>query len=84
MEDEKNVFSIANPKELDLKLAINAPPTRNITFHSEDEQIGELNWDDGTMKFIGDADESAKIFFDHVIRLVCTCSCQKCGNEDDS
>ncbi len=79
-ETLENEFKFAEP-----------PVERNIIFYSttdevtgEQEQVGELNWDDGPMKFIGDAEESAKIFFDHIIRMVCTCGCQVCEDEDDS
>lgn len=96
MEDETldgNEFAVVDagslPNEI---LTINldsdlvpATPSRNISFHSDEHgKIGELNWDDGPMIFIGDAEESAKIFFDHIIRMVHTCGCPKCEEEDDS
>lgn len=40
----------------------------NVTFQLEGKEVGRLSWDDGTMKFEGNADESAKIFFDVVIK----------------
>lgn len=43
-------------------------PNYNVSFHSGSETIGYLDWNDGVMKFSGSADESAKIFFDNVIR----------------
>lgn len=37
----------------------------NITFFdSENKECGRLDWNDGEMKFVGSADESAKAFFD--------------------
>lgn len=35
-----------------------------MTFYGDaNRKVGELTWQDGTMRFIGSADESAKIFF---------------------
>lgn len=44
-------------------------PNYSVTFHLHDKQIGALDWNDGQMKFIGDVDESAKMFFDNVIQM---------------
>ena len=41
-------------------------PQRNISFSNESEEVGRLSWNDGVMVFTGDADESAKIFFDYL------------------
>ena len=91
-EDKDNEFTVgeAPDKILTIKnnpdIGYTVPPTRNITFHDDEKgQVGELNWDDGVMKFIGDAQESAQIFFDHIIRLACICDCQNCekGNTSD-
>lgn len=39
-------------------------PGNTITFHSDDGlTIGKLDWNDGTLRFAGNADESAKVFF---------------------
>ena len=96
MEDEtlenenenENEFQILGEGDLAPEIVFHVLPTNNITFHGmvdgEPYQVGELNWDDGPMKFIGDAEESAKIFFDNIIRMVCTCDCQKCEDENDS
>lgn len=89
LENENEIeFEILGEGDLDPEITFTAPPSNNITFHGtvggEETKVGELNWDDGTMKFIGDAEESAQIFFDHVIRLTCTCDCQQCEDENDS
>lgn len=34
-----------------------------------DEEVGRLDMKDGKIVFIGDADQSAKIFFDQVVKL---------------
>ena len=36
----------------------------NLMFLFEGNDIGKLEWNDGILKFTGDAEESAKIFFD--------------------
>jgi hypothetical protein len=53
-------------KEATGKLAIrDFKPNHNVTFHNQDgKQVGELNFNGPEMVFTGDADESAKIFFD--------------------
>lgn len=38
----------------------------SISFENENETVGELTWDTGVMIFTGDADESAKVFFDYI------------------
>lgn len=43
-------------------------PRNVITFHMHQEEVGRLDWEDGTMKFIGNADESAQMFFDGIIK----------------
>jgi hypothetical protein len=56
------VFSTTSPQLLNIK------PNYNISFHHEGKTIGYLDWNDGDMKFSGSADESAKIFFDSLIK----------------
>ena len=48
------------------KLQFSTPPTpHDITFHNEDnKEVGRLEFTKEGMKFTGNADESAKIFFD--------------------
>lgn len=40
----------------------------NIAFRNQYAEVGRLDWKDGTMKFIGNADESAQLFFDNIIK----------------
>lgn len=40
----------------------------NVTFYYKEKTVGKLDWSDGTMKFTGDADESAQLFFDGIIK----------------
>ena len=83
MSENENEFRVVSAGELnaipiltvragtgsvDYKVA-DPPKECNITFHNESEQVGELNWDDGVMRFEGKADESAQIFFDSVSNL---------------
>jgi hypothetical protein len=46
----------------------NIKPNYNITFHRDGKQIGVLDFNGPEMTFTGDADESAKVFFDHIAR----------------
>lgn len=41
---------------------------QNITFNSNEKIVGKLDWSDGKMKFEGEADESAQLFFDNIIK----------------
>lgn len=41
----------------------------SVIFRNEEKTVGKLDWSDGTMKFTGDADESAQLFFDHIIKI---------------
>lgn len=41
-------------------------PNYNMTFHKDGKQIGALDWNGPQMMFTGDAEESAKVFFDWV------------------
>ena len=44
-------------------------PNHNMTFHNQDgKQIGALDFNGPEMTFTGDADESAKLFFDLIAR----------------
>lgn len=43
---------------------MNIEPNYTMVFHGDDnEEVGKLDWNDGIMKFEGDTEESAKIFF---------------------
>ena len=46
------------------ELLINVKPNYNMTFWNENQQIGEIEWKDGVMKFSGNMEESAKVFFE--------------------
>ncbi len=43
-------------------------PNHNITFHRDGKQLGALDFNGPEMVFTGDADESAKVFFDLIAR----------------
>lgn len=38
----------------------------NMTFHKDGKQIGAMDWNGPEMTFVGDVDESAKVFFDWI------------------
>ena len=43
-------------------------PNHNITFHNGEKQVGALDFNGPEMVFTGDADESAKVFFDFIAK----------------
>jgi hypothetical protein len=44
------------------------PPAYTVQFYKEGKPIGTLSWKDGPMKFEGDVEYSAQLFFDNVIK----------------
>jgi len=59
--DIKDLVAETNAKSLSL---FDFKPNYNVVFHNGDRQIGRLDFNGGVMVFEGDAEESAKIFFD--------------------
>jgi len=58
-------FDIINDDSAQLVIATQPASTHNLTFHSaEGGDVGKLSWDTGVFVFEGNAEESAKIFFD--------------------
>jgi hypothetical protein len=57
-------FSCADAEFVSIK-----PPTSFI-FQGEQGEIGRLSWGDGTFRFTGNADESAKLFFSCLNQLI--------------
>jgi hypothetical protein len=49
---------------------INVKPNYNMIFWNENQQIGEIEWNDGVMKFSGNMEESAKVFFEYLKPLM--------------
>jgi hypothetical protein len=54
----------------DFQLVISEPTVpRNIVFFDNNQkEVGRIDWTDGIIKFDGDVDESAKIFFEFLLR----------------
>lgn len=44
-------------------------PDYSVTFSNKDKRIGALDFNDDVMKFEGEAEESAKIFFDWLLGM---------------
>ena len=44
------------------------PPAYTVQFNKDGKIVGTLSWKDGPMKFEGDAEESAQLFFDNIIK----------------
>lgn len=59
MENE-SPFIIPDARILEVETL--APPT--VTFSQDNKDIGTLSWEGGKFHFEGDAEESAKVFFD--------------------
>ena len=57
-----------NPTSEPIIAAFNMKPNYNMTFHRVDKQVGVLDFNGPEMVFTGDADESAKLFFDFIAK----------------
>ena len=65
------VFSMADNSSFSKLLSISSSPT--VTFYDQPSgKTGQLNWKDGVFRFEGAAEESALVFFTHVLRHVNT------------
>ena len=55
-----------------MDITINNPkPDNTVKFFADDgTEVGKLDWNDGTLKFTGEADKSALIFIDLVKQYV--------------
>jgi len=66
---EPGEYSVENSENI-VKFTESISP-RNVTFMGENnEVVGKLTWDDGIFKFEGEAEESARIFFDSLKLLM--------------
>ena len=50
-------------------VAFYVPVASSLSFHGEGGEVGKLTWEGGTFRFAGNADESAKVFFDALKRM---------------
>jgi len=57
----KDLVAHTNTNSLSL---FDLKPDYNVVFHNGDHNIGRLDFNSGVMVFEGDAEESAKVFFD--------------------
>ena len=53
----------------DMVISSEAPSPCNLIFWADNKEVGKLTWDDGELKFEGDAHESAKLFIEHLKEL---------------
>ena len=60
-------YTFKQSSELPITL-LEMKPNYNMTFNRDGKQIGELNFNGPEMVFTGDADESAKVFFDWIAK----------------
>ena len=63
----KDVWTV-NTSNLFINPSLYVPPAYTVQFYKDNKAVGTLSWKDGPMKFEGDADESAQLFFDNVIK----------------
>lgn len=61
MEDNLNIWTITEEK------ASFWVPNYVITFNKDNKEIGKLDFNGDKLKFEGDVEESAKIFFDFLL-----------------
>lgn len=45
---------------------LNWSPSKTVTFNHDNRVCGTFSWEDGTFKFTGEAETSARIFADYV------------------
>jgi hypothetical protein len=60
--DDNIYFGTPNSSQL-----ITIMPTNKILFRGVSGSVGTLDWSDGIMRFEGDVDESAQLFFDNIV-----------------
>lgn len=63
----KDIWTVGTSSLL-VNSSLYIPPAYTVQFYKDKTKVGELDWNDGTMKFKGDVDESAQLFFDEVIK----------------
>lgn len=66
MTDDKSTIIMKNNS---LMSGLAPPMPFCLTFSDGDKKIGSLTMDDGQLKFEGNADESAKVFFNYLVKL---------------
>jgi len=47
-----------------------APASTTITIWDGDKEVGRLEWETGKLEFKGDAEESAKVFFNEFLKPI--------------
>ena len=65
LDYEPPTYTFKQPSELPITL-FEMKPNYNMTFNRDGKQIGVLDFNGPEMVFTGDADESAKVFFDFI------------------
>jgi hypothetical protein len=67
-EENDNKLTITKNEVSDLVINLNPNPICDISFYGEHGEIGRLTFDNDQIHFTGNADESAKNFFGHVLK----------------
>lgn len=63
----ENIHYSGNPNIINLKF--DPQPYNTVTFHNSGEEVGRLFVENGTLKFKGNVDKSAKEFFNVLINM---------------
>jgi hypothetical protein len=76
--DDVPVFEVIDVATDDTALMV-WKPTRTMKFYGEDQQeVGTVDWSDGAVRFTGNVDASARVFFEAMIDL---CRAVECDQE---
>lgn len=63
-------YESKNIKYKDVCIELPPPPTSVSFFGGDGKVVGTLSFGDDIMKFEGEADKSAKIFFEHYLKPI--------------
>ena len=64
--DEQKIDWTKLTVPVDKLKVLSVTPNYSMTFHNGDKQVGALDFNGPEMTFTGDAEESAKVFFDWI------------------
>lgn len=69
MQPEQLTFTFNKDKSLYFSTdSADVKPSYSVAFYRDNKRVGELDWSKDPIKFEGDVEESAQLFFDNVIK----------------
>ena len=68
MKPEQLSFTLDTGPHWTLANSFTTNFTPSVIFQRNGKQVGVLSWENGPMKFEGDVEESAQLFFEHIIK----------------